>query len=160
MQIHTSGRPRPCSCRSSGWPPSLNQVNDEPAGPPTGPWLPEHLRGLTQETATDEQRAQIRAAFRRRLDAMDAYWTPERRAALRPDVAEALARNQALVDARNAAEAADPSLLWRRRGREEAREAVRQERYLPAEAKATFRAAFDEALIVEREQADGTGTPS
>ncbi|GAA1550699.1 hypothetical protein GCM10009827_084200 [Dactylosporangium maewongense] len=114
--------------------------------PPSGPWLPEHLRGLTQETATDEQRAEIRAAFHRRMEELDAYWTPERKAALRPDVAKTLAGKQALVDARNAAEAADPSLFWRRAGAEAARSAVLAERMVPAEGVAAFRAAFDEAL--------------
>ena len=121
-------------------------MTDEPARPPSGPWLPEHLRGLTQETATDEQRAEIRAAFRRRLNDFDAYWTPERKARLRPDIAEALARNQALVDARNAAEAADPSLFWRRQGAEAARAAVLAERMVPVEGVAAFREAFDAAL--------------
>lgn len=119
---------------------------------PAGPWLPEHLRGLTQETATDEQRAEIRAAFRQRKAEMDAYWTPERRAALRPEVAAALAKNQALVDARNAAEAADPSLRWHRLGVEAARDAVVAERLVPVEGIAAFREAFDAALPQVRAQ--------
>lgn len=114
--------------------------------PPSGPWLPEHLRGLTRDAATDEQRAQIRAAFRRRLADLDAYWTPARRAERSAEFEELLARNQALVDERNAAEAADPSLLWRRLGVAAARDAVLAERMVPVEGVTAFREAFDEAL--------------
>ncbi|GAB3829334.1 hypothetical protein ACFPIJ_32490 [Dactylosporangium cerinum] len=77
---------------------------------------------------------------------LDEYWTPERRAALRPDVSAALSRNQELVDARNAAEAADPLLLWRRLGVEAARTADLAERVVPIESVAAFREAFDQAL--------------
>ncbi|MGI5179521.1 hypothetical protein ACQEVZ_24640 [Dactylosporangium sp. CA-152071] len=121
-------------------------MTDEPAGPPSGPWLPEHLRGLTRETATDEQRAEIRAAFRQRLNDLDAYWTPARRAERNTEFEALLAKNQIKVDARNAAEAADPSLRWRRLGTEAARSAVVAERVVPVEGVTAFRAAFDEAL--------------
>jgi hypothetical protein len=153
MRLHASGRPWRCSRRSSCQPHSLKQVSDDER-PPSGPWLPEHLRGLTQETATDEQRAEIRAALRQRRADLDAYWTPERRAKRRAEFDALLARNQEIVNARGAAEAADPSLFWARRGREEARGAVFRERYLPLEARDTYRAAFDAALVEEREKAD------
>jgi hypothetical protein len=125
----------------------------EPERPPSGPWLPEHLRGLTRDTATDEQRAEIRAAFRQRLNDLDAYWTPARRTERNKqflqrlaDVHPGFAARQAEVDSRNAAEAADPLLLWRRLGVEAARAAVLAERVVPAEGVAAFREAFDEAL--------------
>lgn len=121
-------------------------MTDEPARPPSGPWLPEHLRGLTRDTATDEQRAEIRAAFRRRLNDLDAYWSTPGRPSRRAVFEQRLAEIQPLIDARNAAEAADPSLLWRRLGEEAARSAVVAERVVPVEGVAAFREAFDAAL--------------
>jgi len=120
----------------------------EPDGerPPRGPWIPEHLRGLKPDEATDEQRAEIRAAIRRQLAELDAYWTPERRAGSAARVERRLAEIRAQVDVRNAAEAADPSLRWRRLGEAAARDAVFAERVIPAEGVAVFREAFDEAL--------------
>ncbi|MEV8510800.1 hypothetical protein [Dactylosporangium sp. NPDC051484] len=128
--------------------PDGDSNGDEPERPPTGPWFPEHLRGIPDSEITDEQRAEIRAAFRERLNS----WTPERRAASKADIKTRIAANLAKVDARNAAETADPSLRWRRLGAEAARNAVLVERGVPAEGVAAFREAFDEAL---REARDG-----
>lgn len=63
---------------------------------------------------------------------------------------ERFAEMQAQIDARNAAEAADPELLWRRLGAAAARDAVLAERVVPAEGVAAFREAFDEALPQHR----------
>ena len=126
-------------------------MTDEPEGPPRGPWLPEHLRGLTRDTATDEQRAEIRAAFRQRLNDMEAYWTPERRAERQARFAERL---EGAVEEQRAAREADPVGFWRGRGEQEAREVLIREHYVPADMRDTYRAGFDEALREERSRSN------
>jgi hypothetical protein len=63
-----------------------------------------------------------------------------------------LAEIQVEIDARNAAEAADTSLVWRRRGADAAQNAVFAQRYVPVEGREAFWAAFDEALREARMQ--------
>jgi hypothetical protein len=56
------------------------------------------------------------------------------------------AERHARIVARNAAEAANPSLMWRRIGAQAARDAVFAERQVPVEGMTVFREAFDAAL--------------
>lgn len=130
-------------------------MTNEPAKPSPN-WIPEHLRNLTRETATDEQRAELRAAFRRHVDALKTYWTPERRAQRYAAFLTSIdARAEEIRAAREeeaVSEAADPTLKWQRFGREAAKAAKIAERYVPAEGVELFRAAFDEALRQARSQ--------
>ncbi|MGI5245141.1 hypothetical protein [Dactylosporangium sp. CA-139066] len=71
--------------------------------------------------------------------------------AVPPASRKRFAEIQAQVDARTAAEAADPSLFWRRMGVQAARDAALAERLVPVEGVAAFRQAFDEALPSLRE---------
>lgn len=126
-----------------------------PAGAagPSALRLPEHLRGLTRDTATDEQRAEIRGLVRRQLDELDTYWTPERRLKSRQRIRERLlevAPGLAEQFARDDAEESDPPLRWRRLAEEAAGQVARAEQAVDPDGIATFRKVFDQTLAAFR----------
>ncbi|MEV8510799.1 hypothetical protein [Dactylosporangium sp. NPDC051484] len=91
-----------------------------------------------------------RARMRRRLDELDAKWTPERSAASRAQLRQRLLEvNPGLAEqfAREDAEEVAPPLRWRRLAEEAARHVTQiEQQQIEPEGVAMFREIFDEAL--------------
>lgn len=99
--------------------------------------------------------AEGRARMREKMDEVANRWTPEEREERRAALG---ARIDGAINERRAERETDPIGYWHARGEEAAHEAVRRERYLPAEALEVYRAAFDATLLSERERVDQGGS--